>query len=264
MSTTANNLITKNLVEFGLSEKEASIYLALLELEIATVQEVAKASGVNRSSAYVVLESLKKQGFVSVSEDKKVQRYVATSPDLLLHVAEDRARKQGVIKDKISSVIPDLKALYKDTKARPKVRVFEGKEGLISAFEDSLNHNEKMIRICFSVENLMKILPDYFPQYVQKRIQKGIKMLSIHPRDEIAEKLIKMFPKFDDAILVPREKYSFPADMAIYADKIGYMSSEKGGLAIIIESKEIAEVMKNIFDLAWEEAKRLNKSLVKK
>lgn len=39
------------------------------------------------------------------------------------------------------------------------------------------------------------------------------------------------------------------------------MSLEKGGIAIIIESKEIADVMKSVFDLAYEEAKRLNKKL---
>ena len=51
-------VILKN---FGLSEKEAKIYLALLELEAATVFETAKQSGINRSSAYVVLEALQKK-----------------------------------------------------------------------------------------------------------------------------------------------------------------------------------------------------------
>lgn len=34
--------------------------------------------------------------------------------------------------------------------------------------------------------------------------------------------------------------------------------------SIIIESKELAEAIKNIFDIGWEEVKRLNKNLVKK
>jgi len=54
----------KQLVNFGLSEKEAKIYLALLELEMATVFEVSKQSGINRSSAYVVFGRLKEKRFL--------------------------------------------------------------------------------------------------------------------------------------------------------------------------------------------------------
>ena len=76
-----SDILLKQLVNFGLSEKEAKIYLALLELEMATVFEVAKQSGINRSSAYVVLEGLKKKGLVGISDDKKVRRYIAASPE---------------------------------------------------------------------------------------------------------------------------------------------------------------------------------------
>lgn len=265
MSISTNSLLVKQLIEFGLSEKEAKVYLALLELEVAAVSEVSKTANINRSSAYVVLESLKKKGLVGISEDKKVQRYVAVSPDLLLNEAENRARKTEEIKNKISDIVPELKALHKDTKQKPKVKVFEGKQGLINAFEDTLDNKEKIMRVCSSVENIFKkVLPDYFPNYMQRRIKLGIKMYSIHPDDEIAQKIIKMIPKFDEPVLIPKEKYQFSADIAIYANKISYMSLEKGGLSIIIESKEIADVMKNVFDLAFKEAKRLSKNSSKR
>ncbi len=260
MTIPSNNLLVKNLVEYGLSDKEAKMYLALLELEVGTVNEAAKASGVNRSSAYVVLEALKEKGLVSVSHDKKVQHYIATSPEALLYSAESQAQKQETVKNKIADIVPELKALHKDTKQRPKIQVFEGKQGLIVAFEDSLRNKEKLMRVSSSVGNLFKIMPEYFEGYVMKRIQKGVKMLGIHPYDEAAKRLVENSPKLDEAMLIPKEKYSFPADFTVYDNKIGFMSSDKGGWALIIESKEMAEVMKNLFDLAFEEAKRLGKS----
>ena len=175
-----NKVIIKQLIEFGLSDKEARIYLALLELEVATVTEIAEISQVNRSSAYVVLESLKKKGLVSVSEDKKVQNYVAISPDMLLLEAQTRAKNAENIKHKISDIVPGLKALHKDTKQKPLVRVFEGKEGLIAAFEDTLTMKDRVIRISSSASDISKVLPDYLPLYIQKRIQLGIKMHGIH------------------------------------------------------------------------------------
>jgi sugar-specific transcriptional regulator TrmB len=262
MKKTTNKAIVKNLMEFGLGEKEAQVYLTLLELEIATVSELAEASNVNRSSAYVVLESLKKKGLVSISEDKNVQ----STPDMLLFEARNKAQKAEDIKNNIGDIVPELKALHKDTKQKPKIRVFEGKQGLINAFEDTLSSKEKVIRISSSVEKIFTVLPDYFPDYVERRIKLGIKMYGIHPDDNMVQDIIKMIPKFDKPILIPQKKYTFAVDMAIYDNKIGYMSLDKPLSAIIIEDKRIADAMKSIFDLAYQEAKRItniNKHLQK-
>lgn len=257
-----NEIFYKQLTHYGLSEKEAKLYITLLELEIATVFEVAKHAGINRSSAYVVLEGLKKKGLVGISDDKKVRNYVAASPEILLQSAEASAKKHEEIKIGIESIIPELKALHKDTKHRPVVKVFEGKNGLINIFEDTLSSKEKKIRIVSAVEKIFSLLPDYFPNYVKRRLKKGIKMYGIHPYDSIAQHLVKMqVPGLDEPILIPKEKYKIPADFAIYDDKIGYMSPADGGFGVIIESKQMAGVMKNVFDMAYEEAKRLNKKL---
>lgn len=250
----------KSLIEFGLSEKEAKAYIALLELEIAGVQEIAKASGINRSSAYVTLESLKKQGLVSISDDKNVRRYIATPPEAILRSAEDKAHKQEQILKKIEKVVPEMKALFKGTKRKPAVKVFEGKAGLISAFEDVLKSREKLMRVYSAPGNLIHIIGNYLPEFVGKRFKLGIKMRGIHPADDIYSRAAQKPNKYDTYAIVPHSNDKFPADMAIYDDKIGYMSADNGGMAIIIESKEMSSVMKNIFDLAFVEATRIKKN----
>ena len=261
-----DNLLIKQLVEFGLSEKEAAVYISLLELELAGVNEIAKKAGINRSSTYVVLESLKGKGLVGTSDDKKVRQYIAASPEMLHRVAGDLAKKQEEIRKGIDSIVPELKALHKDTKHRPKVSVFEGREGLISVFEDSLNCKEKLMRVASSVENLLHIIPpDYFPQYVKTRIKRGIKMRGIHPANEFSKKIAEMDPEeFDELALIPVNKFLVPVDIAIYDNKIGYMSPKDGGIAIIIEDEVITDAMKKIFNLAFEEARRLSKEIEKK
>ena len=258
------NNLTAALKNFVLSDKEARIYIALLELETAKVSEAAKRSGINRSSAYVVLEILRRRGLVGITNDKKVRRYVAAHPETLLQIARATAYKQQRIKEDVESVVPELKALHKGIKRRPTVKIFEGKEGLINAFEDSLSCREKLMRVASSVENMIKLLPEYFPDYVLRRIKNKIRMHGIHPADETAKKLMRSTKiKLDTPILIPKDKYKMPADIAIYDDKIGYMTPTDGGFAIIIQNKELAEVMKNIFDIAWEEAKRLGKKTIR-
>lgn len=255
-----SNVLSKQLQNFGLSEKEAKIYIALVELEIATANQAAERAGVNRSSTYVVLDSLMSKGLVSVSEDKTVKQYVATNPEVLLQEIEETIQKQKSVKEGIENILPELKALHRETKSKPKVRVFTGKKGLIATFEDSLNSKEKVIRIASSVTEISKILPLYMPKYIDKRHEKGIKMIGIHPDGKIGRFLMGLKASKsanDDAVLIPKETFTFTSDYAIYDNKIAYMNGKDGGTAVIIEDKEIAQMSKNIFDLAHKEAKRI-------
>jgi HTH-type transcriptional regulator, sugar sensing transcriptional regulator len=256
-----DNPLLKQLINFGLSEKEAKIYLALLELETATVFEVAKQSGINRSSAYVVLETLKKKGFVGISDDKKVRQYIAASPETLLHAARATAKKHEDTKTGIEAIIPELKALHKSTKHRPIVKVFEGENGAKEVYWHVFSTNTKELRVFANPANIFKRFPD-FMEYDNERSKRGIKMYAIHPATkEILDVYKHNKPaKPFEAVFIPEEKFNFPTDMGIFADKVAFVSP-KENFGIIIENKEISDMLKNTFDLAWEEAKRLDKKI---
>ena len=255
----------ETLMEFGLSEKEAQIYLALLELEVAGASEIAKKSGVNRSSVYVVIESLKKQGLVSESADKTTQKFVAASPELLLQKAKDTTKKQIEIKEKIATLVPELKALHKETKHKPKVMVYEGKEALKQAyFEPSPAYFSGDLRVYENPADLIKYLPGFIEMDAMERKKRGVKMYAISP-DTLGNRELKKRYKAtkspSEVILIPKKKFEFPRspiDFAVYGDEISF-ASLKDSFCIIIKNQEIADTLKNIFDLALEEAGRLSK-----
>jgi len=254
-------LLLKQLINFGFSDKEARIYLALLELEAATVFEIAKQSGINRSSAYVVLEALKKKGFVGFSDEKKIRQYVASNPEILLSAAKSASKKQEDIKNNLESIIPELKALDKRNKRRPIVKVFESKNGAKEVYWDLLTTNANELRTYANPFNIFKYVPD-FQNHDIERSKKDIKMYAINPAtDEVLELYKRVKPqKPYEVALIPKNKFNFSSDMGIYGNKIAFVSP-KDNFGIIIESKEIADMLKNSFDLAWEEAKRLNKKI---
>lgn len=253
MSNTPNNLLITNLVEFGLSDKEAKVYISLLEFEIATVQQIAKASGINRSSTYVVLDSLKQKGLVSFSDDKNVQQYIPSSPNTLLKTAEELAQKQEQIKKNIDSIVPDLKALYKGIKEKPVVRVFQGSDGLVNLLEDSYTSKEKYLRTVTAAKNLKGIVSiNNFEKYFKKRIENKIRIKGIHPENEFTADVQPYHQKTnDERIFVPENMFDFKSNLGIYDNKVTFLSPNNGGVGILIESKEISDVMKSIFDLAY-------------
>jgi sugar-specific transcriptional regulator TrmB len=251
-----NNMYLQELQEFGLSEKEAKVYLALLELEVATVQEVAKCADVNRSTAYVVLEALKKRGLVSVSADKQIQKYVVSPPDRLLRIAEQDAKERLNIRHRINAILPDLKSLYKGTKQKPRIQIFEGPENIVTSIGNSLNGKEKIIRVYSAGSRMFRTLSEYMPVYMERRTKAGIKMFGIHPDDPENDLLKKLAPPIDESVFIPPEKYHFTADICIFDSTIIYVSHE-GEYSIQIENGDLADAMKSAFDLAFEGAKNI-------
>ena len=77
---------TSRLLELGLTDKEAGVYLAMLELGPASVQEIARKSGVNRSTSYLTIEALKERGLASSSTRGKKMLFTAESPSRLAAV----------------------------------------------------------------------------------------------------------------------------------------------------------------------------------
>ena len=68
---------------FDLNVYETKVWLALISKGVASAGEVASISGVPRSRAYDVLETLEKRGFALVKIGKPV-KYMGVKPKIIL------------------------------------------------------------------------------------------------------------------------------------------------------------------------------------
>ena len=104
-------------------------------------------------------------------------------------------------------------------------------------------------------------LPGYFPKYFERRASKGIYIRCIAPDAPDTVELSKHdLAEKREMALIPKDKYNFSPEINIYDNKV-MIASWKEQLGIIIESKEIADAMKKIYELAWAEAKRLDREI---
>ena len=257
-------MFIKDLVEAGLSEKEAKVYLALLELEIAKAQDIAKKSGVNRATTYVILDELIEKGLVSISADKTVKRFVPTNPEALLRRIDEKAKDYQRKSSDLKEVLPELLALHKDTRHRPRVKVYEGKNSAKEVYWSLLSSNAKEIRTYTNPVNVFKRIPNFIEHDIE-RSKRGIKMFAINPASNEMLSILehhKPNPPFE-LVLIPEDKFKFSSDLGIYGNFVTFVSS-KEDFGVIIESKEIAEMLKISFDLSFEEAKRISKKILKR
>ncbi len=256
------NLI-EELIKFGLSYREAKIYLSLLESGSSIVSDIAKKAATNRSTTYVLLESLANRGLVSISEQNKIKWYTPSPPERLVQYLEDSVQKYTSLMGIAHSLLPELKSMYVGVGPKPKVQFFEGLEGIKTAYEDTLTSKETILAYA-SIENMHSALKNYFPEYYKRRTKKNIKIRAIFPDTPEARERTKFnAEETREAYLVPSEKYGFSPEINIYDNKVVFMSLVEK-FSLIIESKELADALKKAFELSWQEAKRLNDSITKK
>lgn len=251
--------IKKSLEHIGFSEKEVVVYLALLSLGKGTVTEISRKAGINRPTGYHVLASLSVKELVKVSGKEPKQEYVAESPDQIEKLLQNKIEEDQKFINEARKIIPELKSIHNVTD-RPKVLFYEGKEGLEKVYEDTLTSKGEILAYA-SVEDIQPTLPHYFPEYYKRRAKKGIKIRAIFPESKDARDRASLDKEeIRESLIIPSEKFGFHPEINIYNNKI-MIASWREKLGIIIESSEIADAMKKIYELSWAEAKRLDKEI---
>jgi sugar-specific transcriptional regulator TrmB len=128
---------TRALETIGLSDKEARVYLAALELGPSTAQLLAAKATVNRPTAYIMIESLTKRGLMSSVQKGGKRFFSAAAPEQLLELTAAQRKDLQKKEDVAREILPDL-LRFASGKEKPSVRVFEGDDVWTSLQRDML------------------------------------------------------------------------------------------------------------------------------
>lgn len=232
------------LKNYGLNEKEVSVYLATLELGEATGFQIYKKTGLKKPTVYYVLEELQKRGLINQTKKEKKRYFVAEDPE--------KIKKDLVDKLKIfDELLPELRSIYNSKVNKPKLRFYEGKNGIEEVYKDTLRYKAEIL--AFASESLLHTLgKDFSEEYVTKRVKNEIPVRAIMPSSDLLHKsyIQKNLAQLRIAKLIDEKKYKFPIEINIYANKVALMSF-RDELGLIIESDEISKMMKMIFEYFW-------------
>ncbi|OGZ07033.1 MAG: hypothetical protein A2942_02970 [Candidatus Lloydbacteria bacterium RIFCSPLOWO2_01_FULL_50_20] len=247
-------MLEKYLEELGLSDKEASVYLALLQFESASPAQVAEKTKLNRSTVYVVLESLEKKGLASETDSGKKIHYQAAAPERLETYVEQQQLKLEEMGRRLKDIIPQIKSVGRESGERPVVKFLDGKDAALKNNLDFFeSYDEKGTAYFFFNRDLIEeVFTPKELEAVQKiRPKKAIRGKSLYvssqttlPSNELTER-----KKIDGA------QYPINCDMSIYEDRVQIVTLGKSVSTIYIKSKDVAETLRSLFRLAFENLK---------
>jgi sugar-specific transcriptional regulator TrmB len=263
-----NPSLIKELQKVGLSDKEALVYVALLELSGAYPSRIAEYSGLKRATTYNVLTTLSVRGLVNEIEKRNKIFYQIDKPNKLIKYSNSRVEQAKDGLEKAEKILPDLESLFSLASDKPKVLFFEGVDTVSRICDDMVAGAGNYEMLAFSnakkINNLMTA--DQLKDFVKNKERLNIHVRGIIPNTKEDRDYSKntfedvredFWPKVK---YMPAEKFPYEAEITIYGtNKVSI--TKLGGeniIGVIIEDKIIHDMMKMIFELAWGSAELTN------
>lgn len=238
--------IRNALKDIGLSEKEADTYLALLKIGEGNISDIAKTVSIPRTTIYLILKSLQKRGLINFYLKKKRKYFVAENPDKLLYLVKRQEQN-------LEEIIPQIKAHHYSSVVKPRIKFFEGKEGVKTIFNDILDEKRPFLAIT-SIDDMETIARDYFEEFVHQRIRQNLKVKLLTNKTEESTRFKAADTKeIRETRFVPKE-YAFHTANYIYGNKFAIMLLKDYPVAILIEDEAVAKTAEMQFEIMWKAA----------
>ena len=122
---------------------------------------------------------------------------------------------------------------------------------MTDVFHQALAAKNKSLLEIVSAKDLQEILGEKF-HFTRRRLKVGLRLRSLRVERHEIKKYSKEthMRELREAKFLPRE-LSFKASLMCWDDTVAFFSAKDEGLAWTVESRSIAETVRQLFDLLW-------------
>ncbi len=241
-----------DLTTLGLTEKEARVYLAGLELGASGVQEIAARARVKRPTAYLAIEALTHEGLMSSVESEGRRMFISEPPERLRSLCEERAKLVRNQTQVLDTILPELLALASGAEERPRVRFYEGLDGLETMREAFLKTNDKQMVVFSNLDDYRRVVPARLYHTHEEQIQQlGISGREIYTASAEPVQFISEAAASWQTRRVLAKTFPFAGEIAALGNQVALLSYGVRPVGVLVENKDIAQMVRAIFDLAW-------------
>lgn len=248
--------MNEQLTNLGLLDTEGKVYVAALALGTASASNIARHASVKRPTTYVALERLIEYGLISEIPNKKEKLFKAEDPEKLRRLTKKLRQKAIKAEIALDTLLPELKSIKKNLLEAPKVTFHPGTAGVIKVAEE-VSESRSPWYFFGASEEIVKTLGHQKINEVMLETnelrEKAARPMSYYITDKGFE-TVKRFQKQNPAVRKVKflpETIKPQSILFIYDSKVGIININESPFGVIIESKEVVELLKIMYKLVW-------------
>jgi len=222
------------LQKFSLTKAEAKLYLELLRNGTATASELAKRTTTNRTFTYDRLKKLLETGLASSIIKENKSYFLAARPTQLLALLKEREAE-------VKSVLPELERTAQRRRAEEAhVEIYSSKQGVRTALNLTLKEKKCEILLHGTISKFRETMDFYFDLWNRRREENRITLRAL-TNEELELPL---------AAIDLLNEQTETTTLTFHQNVLIIIWSQTP-VAILIESREIAEESRLFFNTIW-------------
>lgn len=231
----------------GMSEKEAKIYLAALELGEGSIHDLSKKSGLVRTSLYYRIDKLVHDGFLIETKRNKKKFYMACPPTDVATKLRQRVRD---FESNIELLEEKRGSLFK----RPRMYFLHGPVGFKETWNIIFKSDPREYSIITEGLNFLDYVKAKYivSEIIAEKKRQGVKSLQIIVDSTYAREQVIPKDKAENRkskILPAGTRLGFTE--IICPKLVAFISPKFNDSIFIVEDASFAETRKILFDYMW-------------
>jgi sugar-specific transcriptional regulator TrmB len=235
------------LEKIGLSDNESAVYLASLSLGPTKILNLAKSSGVKRTTVYAVIQALQQKGLMRRDVRGLKNVFVPEDPSRLEAILEDRNRE-------FRDFFPQFKSLYNLEGSEAIIKYYDTPEGVRNVWRQLLDdiRNGDDYFVFGDPERYSSNNEKFFKDFIKKRLRTKLNAKLLLTTSKLAKEYKLHAPNFGEEVKLLPERVRFDVNVCITDRRMLIQQIIEPHLMLVIENKSIIEMQKALFTLLWE------------
>ncbi|MEN9389915.1 MAG: hypothetical protein RLZZ283_15 [Candidatus Parcubacteria bacterium] len=238
--------LSEKLEKIGLSEREAAVYLATLELGATGALQISRRTGINRPMVYHALEQLKNRGLIEIQHIGLKQKFAAANPDQFDAIIRDHKRI-------FDDTLPELLALYNLRGAKSQIKYYEGFAGIKTVYESILRdiRSGDPYYVTGSQDSWVEHNEiSWLENFIERRARRSIDARIILPDTERSRFNLKMDRAWNQTTRLVKEPLD--TDMVLTPQRYVVHDFTPPITTIVIENQNIIKSQFTLFRYIWD------------
>ncbi|MBT3349303.1 hypothetical protein HN954_04435 [bacterium] len=243
--------IRKALRSLGFSDGEVKVLNFLFFKKKATSREISKNTTISFSTVQYLLSNLSIRGLVHCVQEKNDEFEICSEKELYTWIEEQKKNTEFVY-DEARETIQDFLQNVQKSSWKPDVTYYEGVEGVKDLYRDMLstaNKSDKKIYSWLDISKIQNCLGDFLYEYIDKRIELGIKSHDIVPKNTMN---LQHEKKEENREIHFVENLPIDGEIRIFDEQVAVITfHEEKPVGFVLHGGSVAVIFRAIFQNAW-------------
>ncbi len=252
-----NEKIINDLIEFGLSEYEAKVYLTLTTRGPLTASEISKLTKIPYSKIYETIKKLKLRTIIEVSSENNHKKFKVLEPmHLMKRIIKEKEDYLNNLKNKTKKILEQIKKQKVPYRVEEGIWISEGKKEFLKRISLMLKKASKYAYGITKDFSRLSVLDDEIINAIRRGVK--VKVLGIEKLDYLNLERAKWYVSQDVEVRIAQ--LGIQPRICLIDDKEVCIRIDNQDNSEFIWSNNTALInfVKSYFEVLWKNAKNIN------